>query len=55
LLQFIHERDLKWPLYGAAQRLYNITTDFEVAELPVQLRRRCETINKFIMDPANGA
>jgi hypothetical protein len=35
--------------------MYNITTGFDVTRLDRKLARRCALLNKFILDPANGA
>ncbi|KAI9155470.1 lipase [Paramyrothecium foliicola] len=55
LLDFVHGREVDWPLYGARQRIYNITEAFETAELPARLRKRCDVLNGALLDPGNGA
>lgn len=55
LLQFVQGKDLDWPLYGAENAMYNITDEFEETKLPLELRRRCDALNGFVMDAANGA
>jgi hypothetical protein len=35
--------------------MYNITDTLEPAVEPTQLRERCEILDRFVLDPTNGA
>lgn len=55
LLDFVLGHDAAWPLYGDEQNLFNITDKFEATRWSPDLEKRCETINRFVLDPENGA
>lgn len=55
LLKFVNGQKLDWPAWGSAKGMYNITESFEATTLPEKLRHRCDLLNKFILDPVNGA
>jgi carboxylesterase type B len=55
LLDFVHGDDVAWPLYGPEKNIFNITDRFEEATWAPDLTKRCDTINRFVLDPANGA
>lgn len=55
LLDFVHGNDVAWPLYGSDKNIFNITDRFEEATWGPDLTKRCDTINRFVLDPANGA
>ncbi|SPN96553.1 uncharacterized protein DNG_00076 [Cephalotrichum gorgonifer] len=56
LLDFLHGRDIDWPIYGSENRVVNITLDgFDNVQLPDDLAARCEMINEVARDPENGA
>lgn len=55
LLDFVYGRDGDWPVFGDEMDMFNITNDgFEATTMPDELRERCDTINNFVLDPANG-
>ncbi|KAH9984344.1 Alpha/Beta hydrolase protein [Xylariaceae sp. FL0662B] len=55
LLKLVHGKRLDWPAYGRKETLYNITdTAFVATDLPKDLKKRCDTIAKAVLDPANG-
>ncbi|KAJ6440682.1 lipase [Purpureocillium lavendulum] len=57
LLALVRGEDMAWPAYGGGRggRMYNVTDRFEAATMPAELRARCDTLNGFVLDPANGA
>ncbi|CAG9988634.1 unnamed protein product [Clonostachys byssicola] len=55
LLDFVHGDDVAWPLYGSEKNILNITDRFEETTWGPDLTKRCDTINRFVLDPANGA
>ncbi|KAH6854598.1 Alpha/Beta hydrolase protein [Chaetomium sp. MPI-CAGE-AT-0009] len=55
LLALVRGEDMEWPVYGAGQRIFNITDSFEATDLPDKLRERCELVHRLVLDPANGA
>lgn len=46
---------MAWPTYGRNKRIYNITDGFEAAIMPLELRERCDLLNRVVLEPANGA
>ena len=55
LIAFVNGQKLDWPAWSSAKSMYNITERFKVTTLPKTLADRCDLLNKFILDPANGA
>lgn len=56
LLDFVYGKEVDWPVFGDGMDMFNITADgFEATRLPAELGERCDIINSFVMDPANGA
>ena len=55
LLALVHGEDMAWPAYGRGKHMYNITGGFEATAMPLELRERCDMLNRFVFDPANGA
>lgn len=55
LLDFIHGKDVEWPVFGERKEMFNITADgFEATLMPDELQERCNAINHLVLDPANG-
>lgn len=55
LMAFVRGEDMEWATYGRAERLYNVTDEFQATTMASELRIRCDLINKLVLDPANGA
>ncbi|KAL2131747.1 hypothetical protein VTI74DRAFT_4647 [Chaetomium olivicolor] len=55
LLALVRGEDMAWPAYGKDKRMYNISNTFEATTLPPKLQKRCDLLNGFVLDPANGA
>lgn len=55
LLDFVYGKDEERPLFGYEMILFNITGRFHGTPTPETLQHRCDTINIFVLDPANGA
>lgn len=55
LLDFIHGKNVEWPVFGERKEMFNITNaGFEATVMPEELQERCDTINQLVLDPANG-
>lgn len=56
LIRFIHrDEQLEWPAFGEEKNLFNITDRFESTTMLPDLQHRCDTINRLVLTPANGA
>lgn len=55
LLDFIHGRELDWPMYGNEKKMYNVSSGFDEVAMTEELQERCDLINELVLDPANGA
>lgn len=55
IIDFVHGKDIDWPLYGETKRMCNITGEFMSTTLSKDLQDRCNFINSMVLDKKNGA
>lgn len=55
IIDFIHGKDIHWPVYGAEKQMYNITSMFGNTTVSREQQERCNLINSVVLDSENGA
>lgn len=55
IVNFVHGKDIDWPLYGDNKSMYNITGELLNATLSKDLQDRCSFINAMVLDEKNQA